>query len=191
MGSRKGAAVKPASSYFSRGYARHGKAGVRSAHRLLLSLVVAVASCVYQSAADADRQVVRMMLQAISLDSLCGCEHIVIDPTVKRSQRLINTPTAPRDRLFELTDDDLQLIRGARTVMAVSGAEWPYFERELVDTMALAVFVVDTARLRDADARTVALFVMTPSVSMQIWTYTAWRCDGKWRGGPLVLTAQP
>jgi len=154
-------------------------------------LIGSMLSCTGRSVASVDREVVLMMLRRISLDSLCACEHVVIDPVVRRSPRLVIYPPMDAAAAFRLTAADLSEIRGAESVDTLAIAQWPYFEREIHDTIALAVFVVDTVERPSDDHRSLAVFVMTPGRWSETWSWNAWRWKGVWVGGPLILTFSP
>jgi hypothetical protein len=159
---------------------------------MMLALLVSPPLATAQdSTLEATRQVVRQMLRGISLDSMCACEHVVIDPMVKSTTNAFVTPRAAGQSIFSLTDDDLRLIRGAQTVTRLSAGEWSYFRRGVRDTLVLAVFVVNSPGARANGERTLAVYVIAPRVTTRIWTWKAWRCNEEWRGGPLVVTFEP
>lgn len=169
---------------------------VRQRHPVLIAAILAPAMlfpapCPGQEAFTADRQVVRMMLSELSLDTLCNCGHVVIDPIVRRSSRLLITPGAPAEPLFQLSRAELNKVREARSVDTLSTMAWPHFQRPVVDTMALAIFVVDTATVASTEEKTLSVFIIAPGVPMRVWSWRAWWCDGRWRGGPLVLAFEP
>ena len=150
-----------------------------------------ILSCTGRSAASVDREVVLMMLQRISLDSLCGCEHVVIDPVVRRSPRIVVYPPTDAPVAFRLTAADLSEVRGAQTVDTLAIGRWPYFEHGIQDTVAVGVFVVDTVATPSDDQRSLAVFVIARGRPGETWSWNAWRWKGMWVGGPLVLTFSP
>jgi len=187
-----------------------GKARTSNAHRLhgaVVALLVAAvcSSCArrqccelplqqvaYTSNDEArDRALVRLMLASLDVDSICTCDHVLIEPVVKRSMSLLATPGRALQPLFLLTKEDTSPISGAQSVAGVSAVLWPQWHREAPDTVSLAVFVADTAHQSDPGRRTLSVFVLLPGTGAELWTWDAWRCGDEWCGGPLKLTAQP
>lgn len=157
---------------------------------LLCALVAGTAGCAGTAQPSESHELVRLLLTTISLDSLCSCQDVVIDPIVRRVGRGFIAPPARADTLVRLEAEDLRMIRGARSVTTVDLAQWPYFARAPQDTLALAIYAVDSVP-SVTDQKFFALLVIPPGGSMRGWSWTASRHDGMWRGGPMVLYYEP
>ena len=169
-----------------RGALKRGRIGLLS----LLILSASAPGCRGTRDAAAERGIVRLLLRSLSLDSLCGCHDVVVDPIVRKTRRGFIAPPLDADTLLRLGSGDLALIRGARTITRRGIQEWPYFSRAPHDTLALAIYQVDSLPSA-SDKRFFALVVIPPDSSMRGWSWSAMRLLGVWQGGPLTLYYEP